>query len=534
MNDLYRDARKADKDVQSSFTFDDTALKKALKRIYEKDFNPMTEIEENLFNATWETMNKAVDKGFGARQENDPDFDFYNALKNDASVFAAFKTHRWQNDIVRQLLDEKGNLKSFEEFKRDTEQFVNPQHKDQWLKTEYDTAILRARQAAEWKQFEREKDILPNLKWIPSTSVHPGVDHQKFWGTILPIDHPFWSVHRPGDRWNCKCGLSSTDETPTAEGNIPSGGKDDKPADGLEGNPGKTGELFSKSHPYVTGAYKGAKEAVEKFIQELQKEMISKNMPKALRQDSEYLKDKKIVFKKNFFDLIDNTPGRDVRFQIDKGGDGSYYMPDTPYITEGRKNVSVPEPMRRMVHIAENARNRASDWHRESVVYHEFGHAIDAQRNLYTSKQLRDLMANNRKLLAKKSKYTVWKSGYNATTFKFEYKRETVTMSRINYLNEKLYALRDKIIRIDPKVFKRLGISKEDVSEQICSVADTLKALNTDYGWGHTTAYFKIPGMAEKEFIAHCFENTFAGNRVFKKFLPELYEEMVEYIKTLK
>lgn len=280
MNDLYRDARKADKDVQSSFTFDDTALKKALKRIYEKDFNPMTEIEENLFNATWETMNKAIDKGFGARQENDPDFDFYNALKNDASVFAAFKTHRWQNDIVRQLLDEKGNLKSFEEFKRDTEQYVSPQHKDQWLKTEYDTAILRARQAAEWKQFEREKDILPNLKWIPSTSIHPGADHQKFWGTILPIDHPFWSEHRPGDRWNCKCGLSSTDEKPTV---IPESIPGNKPDPGLDNNPGKDAKLFSDDHPYIKEAYPGAKKAADKLLKRI-KEMIAE-MPDNLTEE---------------------------------------------------------------------------------------------------------------------------------------------------------------------------------------------------------------------------------------------------------
>ena len=50
MNDLYRDARKV-KPVESSFTFDDEALKKALKRIYEKDVNPMNDIEENLFTA---------------------------------------------------------------------------------------------------------------------------------------------------------------------------------------------------------------------------------------------------------------------------------------------------------------------------------------------------------------------------------------------------------------------------------------------------------------------------------------------------
>ena len=39
MNDLYRDA--TDEDVASAFIFDNKALQRALKHIYEKDFQPM-------------------------------------------------------------------------------------------------------------------------------------------------------------------------------------------------------------------------------------------------------------------------------------------------------------------------------------------------------------------------------------------------------------------------------------------------------------------------------------------------------------
>ena len=84
-----------------------------------------------------------------------------------------------------------------------------------WLETEYNTAVLRARQTAQWQQFFDEKDVLPNLKWLSSTSPNPGADHRLYRNTILPIGHPFWDQHRPGDRWNCKCSLTSTDEPPT-------------------------------------------------------------------------------------------------------------------------------------------------------------------------------------------------------------------------------------------------------------------------------------------------------------------------------
>lgn len=93
---------------------------------------------------------------------------------------------------------------------------------------------------------------------MPSTAVHPGADHQVFWllldatkgsNTILPIHHPFWDQHRPGDRWNCHCSLEATDEHPTAP---PKGFelRGNGPQPGLNENPAKTGRLFAQSHPY--------------------------------------------------------------------------------------------------------------------------------------------------------------------------------------------------------------------------------------------------------------------------------------------
>lgn len=269
MNNLYRGAYEAP--VNSSFTFDDDALKKALKRIYEKDVDVMSDIEENLFNAVFETMSSAVEEGFRVPEAGDPDETFYKALKEDTAVFAAFKTHRWQNDIAGQLLDDNGHLKPYEQYRRDVDGLVNPQHKEQWLRTEYDMAISRARQAADWQQFIREKDILPNLEWMPSTSITPGQDHIIFWGMIAAVDDPCWNEHRPGDRWGCKCGLRSTD-APCTDKLIPAESNADDPAPGLKGNPGVTGELFSKDHPYMADAYKGAEKAVTTLLTALKKE----------------------------------------------------------------------------------------------------------------------------------------------------------------------------------------------------------------------------------------------------------------------
>lgn len=152
--------------------------------------------------------------------------------------------------MAAKLLDSSGALKPFDRWLNDVLPIASHQC-GSWLRTEYDTAVIRAQQAAEWKRFERDKDVLPNLKWVPSTSPNPGADHRIYWGTILPVDHPFWSRHRPGDRWNCQCSLESTDEPATGiKHEDAMNPRKNDPQKGLKDNPGKTGNLFGQDHPY--------------------------------------------------------------------------------------------------------------------------------------------------------------------------------------------------------------------------------------------------------------------------------------------
>ena len=199
-------------------------------------------------------------------------------------MFAAFRTHRFQNDIARQLLDEDGKLKPFERFARDVDELVAPTHLRSWLRTERATAVIRARQAAQWKRFEANADVLPNLRWIESASLHPGEDHRLFWNVIRPIDDPFWGEHRPGDRWNCKCDLEATDEPATARGEIPDGSPADRPSPGLDNNPAKDAKLFSDTHPYIRNGYKGAREAVREFIEEQLLSLDSKTFKEDIKR----------------------------------------------------------------------------------------------------------------------------------------------------------------------------------------------------------------------------------------------------------
>lgn len=226
-------------DIQIS----EAVLRKALENIYNKKFNVKTDIEPYLYETVRDIFNQATDEAFVS---SDHDKDFQQQLRHSNEVFSAFKVHRAQNDMAAKLLDSDGDLKPFSQWLKDVLPIASHQC-GAWLKTEYDTAVLRAHQAADWQQFRREQDVLPNLKWMPSTSLHPGEDHRQYWGTIRPIDDKFWTEHRPGDRWNCKCSLTSTDEAVTP---VPADDVHSEPQPGLKGNPGTTGETFSDNHPY--------------------------------------------------------------------------------------------------------------------------------------------------------------------------------------------------------------------------------------------------------------------------------------------
>ena len=256
---------QAKQETSSAFTFDDNTIIEALKRIYSQEFHPMTDIEEHLFEETLRIMLQATDEGLAVKsQEIEPEY--RNLMDWNTAKWSAFKVHRMQNDIAAQLYDDNGTLKPFEQWAKDVEPMLD-HHVNHWLRTEYNTAVTRAQQAADWKRFEENADIMPNLTWIPSTSAQPGADHKIYWGVTLPIDHPFWNSHRPGDRWGCKCSLENTDEEPTSIPNDPNP-KQNRPADGLDNNPGKDGKLFSDSHPYIAKASKQAKKAVEKYRSE--------------------------------------------------------------------------------------------------------------------------------------------------------------------------------------------------------------------------------------------------------------------------
>lgn len=239
--------------MEKSIGFDKDLLDRVLSEIYNEEVKPSEgEIPQELFDATRDIFEQATAEGFAnGNLDVKGNENYLQQYTHSVEVFSTFRVHTYAEMLASKLHDEEGNLRSFQEWKKETTS-IQSHFNENWLRTEYNTAILRAEQAADWRQFEKDKDIMPNLKWMPTSSATPREEHAVFWrqGLTLPVDDKFWDEHHPGDLWNCKCWLEQTDAKATTKKEMPAKKEMPKPAKGLKSNPGKKAEMYDDSHPY--------------------------------------------------------------------------------------------------------------------------------------------------------------------------------------------------------------------------------------------------------------------------------------------
>ena len=241
-------------DANLNISFDEDMLAEVLEEIYNEKVKPAEgEIPRKYYEANREKFEEATAQGMAQSQNPNiaDDKEFLKKYRHSIDVFSAFRSHAYAKRLADELYDSEGKLRPFEEWRKATESIQSHFNKN-WLQTEYNTAVLRAEQAADWRHFEDNKEDFPCLKWMPTSSATPREQHKAFWdmGLTLPVDDKFWDKHHPGDLWNCKCYLEPTTAEPTPKKRIPKEKDAPKPAKGLESNPGKKAEMYSRNHPY--------------------------------------------------------------------------------------------------------------------------------------------------------------------------------------------------------------------------------------------------------------------------------------------
>lgn len=174
------------------------------------------------------------------------------SLKNNVWVFSGFKTYQTLKEASSKLIDEKGNTRSFSEFKTEVLK-LNEKYNGTYLKAEYDHAIVGSQMASQWQDIQRNKETLPYLKFVATEDARTTAICRSLDGTTLPVDDPFWSEHYLPLHWHERSliqQVASGTITPasTVKDLVKLTSDEIKPM--FKQNIGKEGVLFPDNHPY--------------------------------------------------------------------------------------------------------------------------------------------------------------------------------------------------------------------------------------------------------------------------------------------
>lgn len=231
--------------------------------LYDAIANHLKDAIYEGYGATWnELSQKRIPGGFSTK-----DRDLLREIRTNIYLFSAAKTYQQVREMSSALIDNKGTIVPFKQFREKAEQTYDLFNKV-WLRTEYDTAIGQAQSARKWVKIEDQMTVLPLLEYSAVIDKRTSEICRPLDGIIAPVGDPIWKKVAPLNHFNCRCTfLQLAEGTRTAD--------DVKKAKVAEvesmmeplfsNNPGQTGYVFTKEHPYFDVAPKDREFAKRNF-----------------------------------------------------------------------------------------------------------------------------------------------------------------------------------------------------------------------------------------------------------------------------
>jgi SPP1 gp7 family putative phage head morphogenesis protein len=249
------------------FKFDDKFVKQLFRSIYtgrvtqrilprtlyDAIANHLKDAIYDGYGTTWTKLNgKKMPGGFSTK-----DRALMEEIRTNIYLFSAAKTYQQVREMSSALM-KNGTVVPFKQFREKAEQTYEMYNKV-WLRTEYDTAIGQAQAARKWVEIENNADVLPLLEYSAVLDKRTSDICRPLDGIIAPVGDPIWQKIAPLNHFNCRCML-----LPIAEGRkTPTAKKNAKVEETLKmmdplfvNNPGQTGYVFTKEHPYFRVAAK--------------------------------------------------------------------------------------------------------------------------------------------------------------------------------------------------------------------------------------------------------------------------------------
>lgn len=171
-------------------------------------------------------------------------------LQQSVYHFSAAKNYQQLKSLTQALVGDDNKLRTYSQFKKQAFA-INDQHVNQWLKTEYDTAVAGGQMASKWTAIESSKDTLPMLEFDAVMDKRTTELCASLHGVIRPVDDPFWRQYYPPNHFGCRSTVrqrSGVRSTPIDKIEYP-----EKMPEMFKTNLAQRGLAFPPGHPYFKG-----------------------------------------------------------------------------------------------------------------------------------------------------------------------------------------------------------------------------------------------------------------------------------------
>ena len=277
---------------------------------------------------------------------------------------------------------------------------------------------------------------------------------------------------------------------------------------------------YEKVYVQIEKAYNIYKLASLKEVKQIGFDNISPNMPYNIFTD--YVKKIPGMMEelpsKEFFDsLKDFVPLVALK-------NGAHYSPTYKYVNISFENDNLQ-------------RMSKSPWYRKGLFYHEFGHAFDHQIALKSKSELMKIYDDWKKVInageGERLKGIIQEKldNFGADFDKFR------NNAWKQYQELKQIGKMDEAERLKKELFAKCEEQEAlqmEFEEQLGAFTDCLQAAISGHKFirprGHDVKYWTQDKQLA-EFIAHCSENYWGGNPIFKEIAPQLYDDMRRIIE---
>lgn len=237
------------------FEYSDKLILQYINGIYDGSITEY-DLPESLYGAIGRYFEKGLYKGFGMdlSEAVGKDLELLTELRENIWLFSAAKTYQETKDIAGLLFKEDGDLRTSKEF-NDAGMEAFDKWNYVWGNTEYNTAVGQAQNAVKWNEIEKNKKVLPMLRYSAVIDGNTSDICLPLDGLVAPVDDPIWDSIAPENHFNCRCVLLQEEENESTV--TPDDEKEERVKE-VEGNmndlfkmnSGKDGYVFKDDHPY--------------------------------------------------------------------------------------------------------------------------------------------------------------------------------------------------------------------------------------------------------------------------------------------